>query len=943
MRAHLRLLALSLASLGLACSKSTSEPLTVAPNDAGPDVVDAPDVGSTADFIPVPRSCAFDCPAGSCAEDKTPYPCGATAEWSKLPHDSACKAWDGTYPTPVKGKCSASLATGEAAKFAGTDATTGVTILPDGRRLSPAGSEWLFDEADLPSGLPSAIVAIPGSKWVVVVDTGYGPHAVRVIDSTKIDTGKPVVSYVKFADPSTLNSGIAFVAPDRLYVATDDGDVQALTLDVASGKIARDDARSLKLPDAKGPTGDKVNWYASGVAASADGKHLVVSGVRSSQLLVFDIDSASATYGKQLGAVDVGAVETFGVAFDPHDPVGRYAYVSLWATSAVAEVDIGDPTAPKLTRTFATDKDPEGVAFLDARFMAIANDHGDTIALVDRVSGGVTEVPVDATTKLHGAEPSTLAYDEANKRLYATLAGDNAIAAFDVDLSSTPPKLTPTGKLPTSYWPSGVVVLADGGLVIANMRGRSTGPLLKTFGIDDGDVMSHIRGGVQHVSKPSVGDLVAGDAKVKANDVVAALAGAPTVSCEGGAPYDFPIPDTNTKGASKVIDHVFYIVRENKTFDGVLGDLPGMEGKKELAFTTPARMDAIWANFRALVKTFATSDNDYTSAELSIQGHVWTTTGRTNDYVERTWAMDGDGRSPRHNPIPEANTLDVAKPTEGSLFDWLDVNKVPYAILGEAAGLPRKKPGVANPVDGDYPGGFVQSIPYPDVEKACYVAARLRVLCDLPGFVYQTLPNDHTQGVGLKTPTPETMIGLNDEATGMLVDAISHSPYWASSLIVIVEDDPTQGGDHIENHRIPMAIVSPWVKRGYVSHTHIDISSMHKLFAHVLGLPYSNATIENAALPLDMFTSTPDYTPYVYKPRSFPSGCGDTATAAELKLQSSWDFRREDVQPGLDAQVARWLRGEQLKALTPAMEADLVERRRRMEMNLPPIAIDDDD
>jgi hypothetical protein len=225
-----------------------------------------------------------------------------------------------------------------------------------------------------------------------------------------------------------------------------------------------------------------------------------------------------------------------------------------------------------------------------------------------------------------------------------------------------------------------------------------------------------------------------------------------------------------------------------------------------------------------------------------------------------------------------------------------------------------------------YPGGPFQNIGHSDSEKACHIAARARVLCDFDSFVYATLPNDHTFGVAPTNPAPETFCAVNDEATGMAVDAITHSPFWATSVIFITEDDPSQGGEHVDNHRTPLVVISPWVKRGSVSHTHADVASLHKLFAHIFGKPYPNVEVANAGLPLELFTSTPDYTPYTYAPRTFPLVCGDGSTKAETELTASWDFDEPDEQPGLDAQVTRWMRGHPLQKLTPRLERQIEAR-----------------
>src|SRR5262249_20618876 len=129
-------------------------------------------------------------------------------------------------------------------------------------------------------------------------------------------------------------------------------------------------------------------------------------------------------------------------------------------------------------------------------------------------------------------------------------------------------------------------------------------------------------------------------------------------------------------------------------------------------------------------QTFSHSDNFYTSAFISTQGHLWTTHGRTDDFNEREWPVTGYGRSLRGDP-DSGGVAEVARPAEGSMFDWLGKNSVSYEIMGEIVGIPKM-----GPIDAHYPGGLIQSIGYPDVEKACYVAGRARVLCDLPSFVY---------------------------------------------------------------------------------------------------------------------------------------------------------------------------------------------------------------
>ena len=869
------------------------------------------------------KSCAYSCPdVAKCAESSAPYVCQNVAPWAETPHVSTCPAWSGAFPA-VKGKCTASAPTGEAARFAGP--IPGGHVLPDGRRVMPSGEWLIFSEKELPGGLTSFLSMVPKTTLALTIDTGMGVHAVRAVETSALSANAAAVrGTLPFPEPSVLSSSLVVAANGRLLIGSGDGKVYGAKLDLATGKLDRDAARDIPLPESTSG-GNPSAYYVASLALSGDEKRLAVTGAADQRVLIFDVDPASASYGKELGRVSLGGAEVFAAAFGPDDPAGSKLYLTRWDKRSLVEIDVTSPSSPVLARTFPTPKDPESIAFLDARWVVVSTSLGDALVVVDRTGGGTTVVPVEIPKGLPGLEPAGLAYDAAAKRLWVALAGINAVAAYDVDLSSEPPKLTLAGRLPTLWWPGGVGVRDDGAVVIASMRGVGSGPSLEPWAIGDNDIGDRMRGALQVVAAPTSKTLADGDAVALSSLAVSSLPGQPTVTCPDGAD-DFPIPSTNTAGPSKQIKKIFFIVRENKGFDGVFGDLPGVNGDPKLTLKTkPADQEAIWKNLRSLARAFTVSDNYYTDAVYSTQGHVWTTHGRTSDFNERTWTVSGAGRDAR--PIPGGGVIDVGQPEEGSLFDWLGKNKVPTTLLGEINGSPQKGSFDVSPSDVLYPGGPFQNIGYNDLEKACYTAGRLRVRCDLGSFVYMTLPNDHTFGASSKNPTPEVFCAVNDEATGMILDAITHSPSWGESLVFITEDDPSQGGEHVDSHRTPLVVVSPWIKRGYVSSTHIDVGSIHKIAAHVLGLPYPNVHVANAALPLDMFTSTPDFAPYTYTPRTIPLECGKAATKAESELTDSWDMDDADEQPGLDAQVARWMRGRQWTVLPPRVAA-AVERRK---------------
>ena len=359
-----------------------------------------------ADFVYVKKSCAYDCPPASCIENTQPYDCQNLRDWrTGVPHADTCGSWDETYPDVVKGQCTVSAASGDSKKFTGPDPDdANATILPDGRRVRPAGKDWVFNEPDLLGGITTGLLAIPSTNYVLTVDTGTNNHAVRVIDTTKVGSGDPVTGYVRFSPPDVLNSGMAFVPPDLVYVATDDGVVQALSLDTTTGAIQRDDTRSLTLADGQGREGQRrplVRFRRRCIARRlAPGGHVR----RPDRRARLRREGGSATFGQQLGKVSLGKRETFGVWFDPAD--NDHAYVSMWANAKVLELDLTDPALPTVARSFNTGKDPEGIAFLDSRWLAVGNDLGDSLTLVDRVAGTATTLPVDSSETLHGLEPS---------------------------------------------------------------------------------------------------------------------------------------------------------------------------------------------------------------------------------------------------------------------------------------------------------------------------------------------------------------------------------------------------------------------------------------------------------------------------------------------------------------------------------------------------------
>jgi DNA-binding beta-propeller fold protein YncE len=835
----------------------------------------------------LPQSCSFDC-GSQCTEPDTPFACPTILPWDQLPHDDACGTWDGTFPAPAQGKCTASAPIGEAARPAGALPGGGL-VLPDGHRIRPAGVDVVFAESDVHGGFPMSVMPLAGTKFALVSDGGIRDNALRLVDIDALAAGStPVASHVAFPQPDSLFWGMTWLPPNRaLASGGGDGVLYAFDVDTTAGTLARAKARDITL----GPGSDSSPYYVGPVVATPDGQRVVV-GPSEHGTDVRVISLGSADYGTQLTSIDVGTKTIFDLQHDPFDPTGKVFYATDQAGMRLLELDVA---AGSITRTITLAKNPTQLVFLDATYAAVTEADGDSIAIVDRAAGTVaSRVPVFQKSAPPGFSPSAIAYDPAAHRMYATLAGVNAVEVYDVS-TTAPPTVTPAGRIPTAWWPTGVMVHSDGSLVVVTGKGHGTGTDMQKYTWSQGPITERMAGSVQHVPTTALADLATQTAISDGNHQLQKLDGVPAITCPQGAD-DFPVPADNTHGPSKIIKHVILVVRENKTYDAVFGDRSDLgDGDPSLIMASDAQLQGkIWQNARSIAKAFTNFDNFYTDAEQSIQGHTWTVYGRTTDYMERTW-LNIWGRATRSVTTP---TTKVDSPLEGGIFSWLTDNNVGVENMGEIIGNYK--------LDNGYPG-LVYAQGTPDIQKSCYMGGRIRLRCDLAPFTYAVQSNDHTYGGSAGQPAPEVMIAVNDEASGLLLDALSHSPLWKESLLIITEDDPQDGGDHIDLHRSLLLMASPWIKRGYVSHGHYDMASVYKLVAHIFGIPYHNAMIENAIVPLDAFTSTPDYTPFSYTPRKVNAPC-NAAFTTEAKEAEGWDWDDLDDQPGLSQQVQRMLK-----------------------------------
>ncbi|HEY2369306.1 MAG TPA: hypothetical protein VGH87_23070, partial [Polyangiaceae bacterium] len=679
------------------------------------------------------------------------------------------------YPVVVPGKCVATDPAGSA--IAKAQVTAMPLVLPDGRRLQPAGSELVF-ETD--GGFPASQLWIPGTRFLAINDNGYHTQSLRIVDTAVLKTNPQAaeVSRIAYAPPNGVNFGLAYLpAKKLLFASSDNTQAAALAFDFddVTGKITANASKNIKLP---------ANTLPSGMDISPDGKTMLLGQSLDTTIFVISLDDT--TYGQTLGTIQAGSKDLFAIHFDPFDASGNTAWATMWT----AAVDFNDTSKMKLLQldvankaasVHTVGKEPEEFVFLDAKYMLVANALSDTLSIYDRAQNQVVgEVKVGT---LNGPSPTALAFDKTLSRLYVTLAGDNALAVFDVDMNQTPPTFAPAGTIPTGWWPTAVSVDAtDGTIFSLTGRGHGIGLDAQHYDVGVANEANRLAGSISAISPPDPTTLAQYTQSVTTQNVVQALDGYPTVNCNG-APYDFPVPQKPEDGASTKIKHVFFIVRENKTFDYIMGAQPGVDGQADLILA-PGNQDSIYPNAFAIASQFGQMDNYYIDAEQSIQGHTWTVFGRSTDYAERRW-INIWGRG-QFGVTYQPGIGDETTPQEGNVFEFLTNGGVNVQNMGEFVG------GFAATRDSKWPGGTTDG-QIPDTLGACYAAARLRATCDPADFTYMWLPNDHTHGLAANFPNPALMIATNDEGTGMFIDGLSHSPFWQDSLVVVVEDDPSEG------------------------------------------------------------------------------------------------------------------------------------------------------
>ena len=717
--------------------------------------------------------------------------------------------------------------------------------LPNGWQVTPSGST-------APLGtLPLHMVEDPRGPFIAVTNGGYGQNAIFIVDER---TGKVVSSVTVKA----AFYGLAF-GSSKLYASTAFG-VQSFTVS-PDGTLA--DAGPLLAPSA--------DFGVTGITA-ANG-HVYVADAGHHRLVALD-ESGTTLWNARLQGWPYATV----VSKD-----GATLYVSDWTDATIAVLDA---RSGALKATIAAGNHPNAMVLSPngaSLYVACAND--DTVKVIDTASNTVRATISTAIfpTALPGAIPDGLAMAADGSVLLVADAGENAVVA--IDLSANPPAVF--GAVPTGWYPTDVVLSSDGRkLFILDGKGIA-GHANPTFihssiavSVSPGDYKYYVAntaGDIEMVDRPDLPTLAAGLNAVRFNSAYAPRQ------------VNAPIPPEGL--------HVIYIIKENRTYDEVLGDDPRGNGDAHL--TIFGRR--ITPNIHKLVDDFALLDNFDTDAFVSADGHNWSMAAFANDYVDKLWpATYSDRRVDGGQRVYDYEEGGPAAPPGGYLWDDARRHGVSVRDYGEY--VVTDKRGVSAPSVASLSGlvdpryrGF--DLSYPDVDRiaewdrefAGYVQHH-----DLPQLEIVRLPNDHTAAMRPGARSPYAMVADNDYALGRLVEAVSKSPYWKDTVIFSVEDDAQAGPDHVSDHRAEVLVIGARVKHGVVDHTHYTTASVLRTIEEILGLPPMTQYDAGATTMFRLQADVPDTRPYTAE-RPGVNLNDVNAPSADGKTSQAMDLSRADA------------------------------------------------
>lgn len=729
-------------------------------------------------------------------------------------------------------------------------------LLNSGWQIQPAGVQ-------APVGtFPMSSALSPDGRHLLVLNAGYQPPSISVIDTAAMKEA----ARVPVADAWL---GLTFSPQgDRVYVG---GGAQAAVFEFTFTKGVLQPSRTFPVVPADKRT---ARDFIGDVALSPNGRLLYAADLYRNSIAVINPQSGMVIERVQTGR------RPYRILFHPD---GTSFFVTSWTDGSLGHYDAANGSLTETIRLgpHATDmvwragkNEPvEGeLAYVARLFVAASNTNSIYSISVSeskqlRLAESIT-VSMTSGQPL-GMTPSALALSPDGNRLYVACADANAVAVVDVTLDRS--RLL--GFIPTGWYPTGARGLRDGRLAVLNGRGlgshanpQGPNPLLSTAEAPPQYVGRMQTGTVSFVNAPNAEQLAEYSRTVV-----------------GNSPYrDGKLFDAGTGAGSAIpkrageaspIQHVIYILKENRTYDQVLGDLKEGNGDAKLALFG----EQITPNQHKLAREFVLLDNFYVNGDVDADGQNWSIAAIAPDYVQQLWPNSYGGRRKQYDYEGAEPT---ATPPSGYLWTQAAGAGLPLRNYGHfVTNLAKAEP------DGTQVGTIRDSIlarvtnrkyrgfdaDYPDVERAKVFLADLAEFeqsGQMPRLLLLRLGNDRTSGTTPGKIAPRSAMADNDYALGMIVEGVSKSRFWPATAIFVLEDDAQNGADHVDSHRSPAFVISPYAKRRAVDGTMYNTTSMLRTMELILGLRPMTHFDAGARPMAASFQTNPDLTPYTAeKPR----------------------------------------------------------------------------
>jgi len=765
----------------------------------------------------------------------------------------------------------------------------GVTQLPNGWRIAPAGRH--LDAGDL----PLAMALHPDGHLLVVTNNGYSRPSLRVVDLDHWQVTQKLP-----LDHAWL--GLVWHPDGRRLFSSGAADNTIREVEWRDGRLVP--GRSFRL----GPPQKTVNetimnpGFVAGLALSPDARVLYAAEVYGEAVAAVDVET-----GELLARTPLPA-EGYSTAVAPD---GSAVYATVWGGARVA---VFEPRTLKPVGEIAVGEHPNAMAFSkDGRRLFVACAHTNAVWVVDLASRRPTErIGIALTPKAPpGSTPNALAVSPDGSTLLVANADNNTVAVVDI---TRPGDSRFLGFVPTGWYPTDVGFDLTGGRVLV-LSGKGLAPAANPRG-------------PQPVAPSAdaqyIGGLLNGALSILPRPDEKALTGMTTLvrqisayqdgqaAAPAGRPEGCPVP--GRVGAPSPIKHVFYVIRENRSYDQVLGDLPQGNGDPNLTLFG----EEVTPNAHALAREFVLFDNFYVDAEVSMDGHSYSTAAYASDAIEKTWPTNYAGRGGLYlgeGSHKERNEYgNLAAPSAGYLWDFAARAGVSVRSYGEFARWEKEKGGA---VVATVPGlkGKVHPA-YPPFDLSIPDNRRLDVWLEelhrfekeggLPQLSIVRLGNDHTEATRPGALTPRAMVAENDLALGRLVEAISHSRFWPESAILVLEDDAQNGPDHVDAHRSVLLVASPWARRQALDSGLYSTASVLRTIELILGLP-PMSQYDAAARPLfTAFAPQPAATAFRAREARVPLDERNREDAPGAEASLRMDLREADRAPELELNEVIW-------------------------------------